>query len=77
MQTPESIFFVKMILRTRNITKIFQKIRPGGLKLYRWFCVNPEDVRLEHLHLALYRLLLQHQVRDHPGGVRRHWRRGS
>ena len=39
--------------------------------------VNPEDVRLEHLHQALYRLLLQHQVRDHPGGVRRHWRRGS
>ena len=31
--------------------------------------VNPADVRLEHLHQALYRLLLLHQVRPEPGGV--------
>ena len=97
MQTPESIFFVKKILRTRNITKINKTRRSKIVSLVLSVQtnlqrgsgpvvllhkgdndgVNPEDVRLEHLHQALYRLLPLRQVRDHPGGVRCHWRRGS
>ena len=70
-----------MILRTRNITKIWLVLsvqtnlqRGSGpvVLLHEGdnVDVNPEDVRLEHLHQALYRLLPQHQVRHHPGIVR-------
>ena len=70
-----------MILRTRNITKIWLVLsvqtnlqRGSGpvVLLHEGDNegVNPEDVRLVHLHQALYRLLPQHQVRYHPGVVR-------